>query len=188
MSANIIAAGGGPIEAAPGSSIKLCKKCNVEKPLNDMVKKEGSYRHECKECRNARARARLKEDPEFQEKERLRGKEKYQKNKEKHLAITKRYYEENLEWRKDLHLRTTYGITMDQKIQMRDAQGNKCAICAIEFLTDKDAYVDHCHESKKVRGLLCHCCNTGLGMFKDSMSALERAMDYLKKNSTPTPN
>lgn len=40
-------------------------------------------------------------------------------------------------------------------------------------------FVDHNHETKKVRGLLCTNCNAGLGMFKDSIEKLELAIDYL---------
>lgn len=159
---------------------KLCKNCNTEKPLEDMVKKEGRYRFECKECKNQKARERLKIDPEFREKERLRGKEKYEKNKPKHLAITKRYRDENLPFYKDLHLRRTYGITMDDKNKMRESQNNKCAICEVAFESDRHAYVDHCHNTNKVRGLLCHPCNSALGMFKDNIISIERASAYLK--------
>jgi len=44
-------------------------------------------------------------------------------------------------------------------------------------------YVDHCHSSGKVRGLLCHHCNTALGKFQDSVEVLSSAIDYLRKNN-----
>lgn len=159
---------------------KLCKNCNQEKQIDLIVKKDGSYRSQCKDCRNSLARERLNSDPEFREKERLRGQAKYQKNKEKHCEITKKYYEENLEWRKDLHLQKTYGITMDDKIKLRNEQENKCWICEKEFEDDKSAFVDHCHSTKKVRGLLCHLCNSGLGYFKDNINNLKKAVQYLE--------
>lgn len=160
---------------------KLCKNCNQEKILDLMVKKQGSYRFQCKECRNRLAREKIQSDPVFRENERLRGKEKYQNNKEKHCQITKKYYEENLEWRKELHLKKTYGITMEDKIKMRDYQNNKCYICENIFDNDKSAFVDHCHVTKKVRGLLCHHCNSGLGYFKDNINYLKKAIQYLEK-------
>lgn len=40
--------------------------------------------------------------------------------------------------------------------------------------------LDHCHESKKFRGWVCHVCNRGLGAFKDEIERLERAIQYLK--------
>jgi hypothetical protein len=165
---------------------KLCKKCNVEKPLSEMVKRGDAHKPQCKACKNAAERERIKSDEVHREKERLRGKAKYQKNKEKHCAITKRYYQENLEWRKDLHLQNTYGITMDDKIRMREEQNNRCAICEDEFENDRCAYVDHDHTTKKVRGLLCQRCNTGYGMFRDNVSIVRRALAYGEKHATPS--
>lgn len=40
--------------------------------------------------------------------------------------------------------------------------------------------LDHCHTSGKFRGWLCHNCNRALGLFKDKVDSLERAIDYLK--------
>lgn len=59
-----------------------------------------------------------------------------------------------------------------------------CAICEEPF-TDDDV-IDHCHDTGKVRGLLCHRCNKGLGFFRDKTNILYRAIKYLittgKKN------
>lgn len=56
-------------------------------------------------------------------------------------------------------------------------QEGRCAICDEPF--NDDDHVDHCHTSGKVRGLLCHSCNRGLGFFKDSALRLIRAINYL---------
>jgi len=39
--------------------------------------------------------------------------------------------------------------------------------------------VDHCHEGGQVRGLLCHNCNRALGLLKDDVDTLQKAIDYL---------
>jgi len=44
----------------------------------------------------------------------------------------------------------------------------------------KELSVDHCHETGKIRGLLCHSCNTGLGSFKDSVALMKAAITYLE--------
>jgi hypothetical protein len=54
-----------------------------------------------------------------------------------------------------------------------------CEICGM-----KDEYqaisVDHCHEKKVFRGLLCSKCNTGLGMYNDDPDLLRKAANYLE--------
>lgn len=164
-------------------STYLCKSCNINKESIYMVIKDGKYRNKCKECRNKEARNKMATDKDFRNKEKERGKEKYQKNKEKHKAICTKYREENLALYKNLYLKNKYNITLDDKNKIRDTQNNKCNICKLEFNDDKSAYVDHCHKTNKVRGLLCHTCNSGLGMFKDNIEYLKNAILYLYKSN-----
>lgn len=61
-------------------------------------------------------------------------------------------------------------------------QNNACAICGIEATELKrELSVDHNHETNKIRGLLCHHCNIGLGNFKDSTTLLSVAIEYLER-------
>lgn len=56
-----------------------------------------------------------------------------------------------------------------------------CAICETHQMDLKRSLaVDHCHETGKVRGLLCGECNKALGMFDDNTALLNSAVDYLK--------
>lgn len=63
------------------------------------------------------------------------------------------------------HYRTTYGITVENKQAMIDAQNGLCAICEIELagLPQRNVHIDHNHETGQIRGVLCHLCNTSLG-------------------------
>lgn len=64
---------------------------------------------------------------------------------------------------------------------MLHKQGGKCALCErTENLPFKTFTVDHCHQTNKIRGLLCHKCNTALGQFKDSVAVLLKAANYLE--------
>jgi hypothetical protein len=66
---------------------------------------------------------------------------------------------------------------------MLQNQDNKCFICSYEFGQKQgDTYVDHCHTTSVVRGLLCQKCNSGLGYFKDNVKSLAKAIEYLKRN------
>jgi hypothetical protein len=78
-----------------------------------------------------------------------------------------------------------YGITVDQAESMFLAQGSCCAICKSTEPGSKIGWhTDHCHSAGKVRGILCHSCNVGLGYFKDKISTLQAAINYLTANST----
>ena len=71
---------------------------------------------------------------------------------------------------------------------IRDDQAGMCGICK-EFLSKetKEVMVDHCHETNRIRGLLCRRCNIGLGMFKDNVNILAEAIQYLNKADNPQP-
>jgi hypothetical protein len=69
---------------------------------------------------------------------------------------------------------------------MLDEQNGRCRICgqSIEGTDEKGkllAHIDHDHDTGRVRGLLCQGCNTGLGMFKDSIRNLASAIVYLEE-------
>jgi len=82
------------------------------------------------------------------------------------------------------HKRTCklYGITPAQYAELLAKQGGGCAICGDPPTSTRDLSIDHDHTTGKVRGLLCNCCNPGLGYFKDNESRLHRAIAYLREN------
>ena len=42
--------------------------------------------------------------------------------------------------------------------------------------------VDHCHATGKVRGLLCHPCNAGLGFYRDDPRLMREAAAYIERS------
>jgi hypothetical protein len=68
---------------------------------------------------------------------------------------------------------------------MLQEQGGKCAICqsAHPGRGWGRLMVDHCHATKKVRGLLCYGCNTAIAQFKEDPQVFARAVAYLKGES-----
>jgi hypothetical protein len=75
-----------------------------------------------------------------------------------------------------------YGITLEQYDALHEAQQGKCKICQNECGSGRRLAVDHCHETGRVRGLLCVLCNTGIGKFRDNPALLAAAIEYLKNN------
>lgn len=88
------------------------------------------------------------------------------------------------EKQRDLRLKSLYGIGVKEYNQMFIEQEGKCLICNTHQSEVKRGFaVDHCHTSGKVRGLLCHSCNTALGSFKDNPEILLSAIKYLSDNN-----
>jgi hypothetical protein len=85
--------------------------------------------------------------------------------------------------RRNTILRREFGITHKEYIQILKLQNGVCAICKTKPIVGKNLCIDHCHETGKIRGLLCFNCNTGLGHFKDNMNLLTSAQNYI---TTPT--
>jgi hypothetical protein len=75
-----------------------------------------------------------------------------------------------------------YGVTKEYLIELYQKQDGKCKICNEVPSTQRGLHVDHCHESGKVRGLLCHGCNVALGSFKDDPNLLNKAIEYIRSN------
>lgn len=73
-----------------------------------------------------------------------------------------------------------YGITPEEYAALLDRQLGRCAICRADSAGGRGGWhVDHDHNTGKVRGLLCHSCNLGLGHLKDDPALLRAAMEYL---------
>ena len=143
--------------------MKICTKCNIPKPLTAFHKnpktKDG-VNVRCKECYSAyyvQHRSRFK---------------KYNASKRESMRI--------------YHLKRNYGIDDAEYQSLLVKQNFCCAICAqpetsINGVTKKTNFlaVDHCHETNKVRGLLCQNCNVGIGKLQENSELIRKAADYL---------
>lgn len=74
-------------------------------------------------------------------------------------------------------LKLKYNLTLEEYEELKKNQEEKCWICGVG---DSKLCVDHCHKTNKVRKLLCTQCNLALGLFKDNIKSLEKAVQYLK--------
>ena len=103
-----------------------------------------------------------------------------------HAASSKKLYQDKSKFRvlqNDSYYRRQYGITLIEVQELKEQHNNQCAICSIEFTENAKPRVDHCHRTQKIRGLLCHKCNLGIGLFKDNPILLERAAQYVLKTN-----
>jgi hypothetical protein len=79
------------------------------------------------------------------------------------------------------HLRKTYGITIEEHEALFAKQKKRCGICKSLTSNGKGFHTDHCHKTRKVRGILCSSCNLMLGHAKDNIVTLKAAIKYLNK-------
>jgi len=77
-------------------------------------------------------------------------------------------------------LKKRYGMTRQEYADILAEQDGLCSICK-QPEQNRRFSVDHCHDTGKIRGLLCSKCNTALGLFNDNIDSLVNAIDYLRK-------
>jgi hypothetical protein len=80
---------------------------------------------------------------------------------------------------RNYHLMLRYGITSADYDRLVEQQGGVCALCR-ERPTQ---HVDHDHVTGRVRGVLCFCCNQGLGNFRDRADIMRAAIEHLESTT-----
>ena len=141
--------------------MKICSSCKKQKQFEDFRRdnrKKDKSTAKCKEClrKNEHSRYRLND-------------------------LTRKS-------NRSLQLQKTYGMSYEEFHNLYEQQLGCCAICKTSLVllgtTEtkyKVACVDHNHITGKVRGLLCNKCNRALGLFKDNITILKLAAEYLEK-------
>jgi hypothetical protein len=74
-----------------------------------------------------------------------------------------------------------YGLTQDDYDQLLLSQGGRCPGCSTDDPGAKGWNIDHCHKSGRVRALLCHRCNTVLGLVGEDPSVLRALADFAEQ-------
>jgi hypothetical protein len=153
--------------------LKTCDYCNLELPLERFY----PGNRKCKNCRNEYTRNYYRNNPEARERRRESMK-RCEENKPEQYA----------EMRRRAHLKRFWNITLEQYNEMLEKQNGVCAICKKPELStrgrvkNQSLAVDHCHETGKIRELLCMDCNQTLGRFNDDPSWFVAASEYLMKH------
>jgi hypothetical protein len=94
----------------------------------------------------------------------------------------------NSDYMKNYDLVKNYNITLNQFKEMSINQNDRCAICYVHILDisakhKKTLCVDHCHKTGKIRGLLCDRCNRGIGLFKEDIKIMLKAIEYITNSN-----
>lgn len=150
-----------------GNVVKRCTKCKEEKSLDSFYKRSGYkslYAH-CKSCHIEMTDEKGKRRKNYKERNEIR-RNNYRENPRKYLI-------------RDKSLK--YGISEEEVVAIISSP---CSMCGAEEsgVANKSMYIDHCHETGKVRGPLCHRCNNYVG-WREKNKHLEDA--YIRHINGP---
>ncbi len=177
------------------SHISGCKECGKILKLKcerDIVRKKFCS-HKC------RQKWRLQHEPFLREKLRAavpRGPREHRPPKERRLCHhCKNEYKPNSPRQRfcqtcipDMRHRGImyrYGLSRTEWIAMFVKQQGKCAICKRKIKSKAGkgaAMVDHCHETGRIRGLLCGKCNFTIGHNSWLIKYQKEIIDYLDRS------
>lgn len=138
-----------------------CKKDLSESEFSLDSRSKDLLKPDCKSCRSAYMKNRRAKNPD---KLRVQSRTWAKNNPDKVL---------------DSHYRAKYDISLDQFNQMCQDQEHKCFLC--DKIPKGKLVVDHDHSTGKIRGLLCRSCNGALGVLGDSLSKINKVVQYLEK-------
>jgi hypothetical protein len=130
---------------------KVCSSCKEAKYLKDFSKSRNRPDGHHTQCKLCRSKFKPSEESRIKNNERLR-----RWNRFKATGFTQEDY--------------------DLKLAEQDG---KCAICGTKDSGSMAFHADHDHKTGQKRGVLCHKCNTGLGLLKDDIDILCSAINYL---------
>jgi len=165
--------------------MKKCTRCGKTKNITEFgirTNRSGSPQPNCKKCDAERTREWRKNNPD-------RVKETKAKYAGKNPGVAAI---RSANWRKEnpqkyregwfkSNIKANYGITLEYYNHILSSQGGKCAICGSPSNGNRwRLYIDHCHKTGKVRGLLCYNCNFGIGNLKDDEEIIESALNYIR--------
>jgi hypothetical protein len=158
----------------------MSRKLTEEQRLRYLAAKREKYAQNKEEMRE-RSRAWQAANPE---KVKASKKREYEKNKARYLAYNKTQYDRKSYVARNRRAQGMIFAPGQTEESMLSEQNGVCALCPREISLDvpRSLHVDHCHETGRVRGLLCHKCNPGLGQFEDDPERLERAAAYVRKH------
>lgn len=166
------------VDATPGAAAreKACAGCRTVKPLADFARhasKRDGRRSRCKQCVN-----RPPATPEEREQARAARRQRVARRRQRDPEAYARQS-------RDRELRRHYGITLERFEEMLAEQGHRCASCGADEHGGWNWHVDHCHQTGRVRGILCFGCNAALGQLGDDPARILALAAYAQQHQQP---
>lgn len=160
--------------------MKTCTKCKQIKDFSQFYKDKRATdkcTSDCKKCHliSTSRWKRLNLD-----RANLASRNHYKANIEKKRKYNKEYRIKNPDKYRNTWYKYEYGISLDDYNIIFNLQKGLCNICnkhQNEF--KRKLAVDHCHTTGKIRGLLCKDCNTAIGLLKDNIQIIKKAIEHL---------
>lgn len=143
-----------PAPVVLGDTKRTCTRCDEEKPIEGFGKNIRYRDKRQRICKRCMSKNSL---------------EWHHANKER-----------SLQNQRVARVRRIYGPD-GLKVEARRRAGDGCDICGNKTARMS---IDHCHESGKIRGLLCKDCNLILGWVKDDIKRLQAMVDYLEAGAS----
>ncbi len=148
---------------------KVCSKCKIDKPFSEYFKdnlRKIGIRCKCKACCSEET------------------KNWRVKNRSEYNNYAAMWRAKNPGRQHQMEIKRRYAMSLEEYNALLVKQECKCVICGYQHDPSRQRgrlYVDHCHKTKGIRGLLCSNCNKGLGCFADRTELLTKAIEYLTK-------
>lgn len=148
--------------------MKTCNKCKNAKSFTEFFKDKGfkdGHSSICKVCKTAATYEWRKN------------------NKKSYNNGAKSWRANNPDKQHANEIKRHYGLDIADYNKMLLIQNSECAICRKPHdpsVKRGRLYVDHCHITGKIRGLLCGGCNSGIGYFEDNIETLNKAISYIE--------
>jgi hypothetical protein len=77
-----------------------------------------------------------------------------------------------------------YNLNKLDMLNLHQSQKGKCKLCSEEvdmFVKYHGGYIDHNHDTGKVRGILCHPCNISVGYLENKSIDLDVLKSYINQ-------
>lgn len=81
----------------------------------------------------------------------------------------------------DYQTKKKFGIGSEEKAKMIRDQGGRCANRGCGEELSLSSHMDHCHRTDRIRGILCHRCNTCLGTLGEDAERIEGLAAYARE-------